>query len=101
MSLEDFKSCARHTLGDVVDSWTEEVVHPLVSLGRWFKQQDETIRWIFSGVAGRAASAAIAWVAEIVGAAASEVVVAAVGAFAAGVGVGSGLIVVAECGEHL
>jgi hypothetical protein len=101
MAEDDFKTCARHTFGDVVDSWNEVVIQPLADLGKWFKQQDSTIQWIFGTVAAGTGASAIAWIAKIVGASAAEVVAPIVLAFAVGVGVGTGLIVLGECADKL
>jgi hypothetical protein len=100
MPVEEFKSCARNTLGDVVDSWDEVVIQPLIELGRWFRSQDSTVQWLFGGIAGAAGASAVAWIAKIVGVAAAEVVLPIVAAFAVGVGLGTALIVIAECGDE-
>lgn len=101
MALEDFKNCARHTLGDVVDSWDEAVIHPLIQFGEWFKNQNETIKYIVGALATAGGGSLIAWIARIVGAAAAEVVGPIILAFGVGVGVGTGLIVVVECAGQL
>ncbi len=101
MSVEDFQTCASHTLGDVAESWDEVVLQPLIELGRWFKDQNDTVKWLFGTVAGAAGASAIAWIAKIVGVSAAEVVLPILAAFAVGVGIGSGLIVVAECADQL
>jgi hypothetical protein len=101
MSIEDFKGCARHTLGDVVDSWDEVVIRPLIELGEWFKSQNDTVKWIFGALATGTGGSLIAWIARVVGATAAEVVAPVVLAFGVGVGVGSGLLVVAECAGSL
>lgn len=101
MSVEDFKNCARHTLGDVVDSWDEVVIQPLIQFGEWFKNQNDTIKYILGALAAGGGGSLIAWVARIVGASAAEVVAPILIAFAGGVGVGTGLIVVAECAGQL
>ena len=101
MAVEEFKNCARETFGDVVDAWDEVVIQPLVELGRWFKAQDSTLQWVFGGIASAAGASAVAWIAKIVGATAAEVVLPIVAAFAAGVGIGTGLIIIAECGDQL
>jgi hypothetical protein len=99
MAADDFKTCARHTFGDVVDSWNDVVLQPLADLGRWFKQQDSTVQWLFGTIGAGAGASALAWLARIVGASAAEVVLPIVVAFAAGVGIGSGLLVLGDCAD--
>jgi hypothetical protein len=101
MSVEDFQTCARHTLGDVVDSWDEAVIRPLIELGEWFKNQNDTVKWIFGTIGAAGGGSAIAWIARLVGASAAEVVLPILVAFGAGVGIGTGLIVVVECADQL
>lgn len=101
MSTTDFQACARHTFGDIVDSWDEVVIHPLIELGEWFKSQNDTIKYIFGTIAAGAGGSAVAWLAKIVGVSAAEVVLPVLAAFAVGVGIGSGLIVIAECANQL
>ena len=101
MSVEDFQSCARHTLGDVVDSWDEAVLQPLVQFGEWFKNQNDTIKWIVGALGTAGGGSLIAWVARIVGYSAAEVIAPILVAFAGGVGIGTGLIVIGECAGQL
>jgi hypothetical protein len=101
MSAEDFQTCAAQTLGDVADSWDEAVLQPLIELGNWFKDQSDTVKWLFGTLATGAGASAVAWIARIVGVSAAEVVLPILAAFGAGVGVGTGLIVVAECADKL
>jgi hypothetical protein len=101
MSVEDFKECARHELGDIVDSWDEVVIRPLIEFGEWFKNQNDTIKWIFGGLASAGGASALAWIARIVGVAAAEVVLPIIVAFAGGVSIGSGLIIVVQCADRL
>ena len=101
MSVEDFKSCARHTLGDVVDSWDEVVIRPLIEVGHWFRNQDETIKWLFGTVALGAGGSALAWLGVLVDVSAAAVVLPILVAFAGGVGVGTGLITIGECAGQL
>lgn len=101
MSVEDFKTCARHTFGDVVDSWDEVVIEPLCAVGRWFKSLDTTLQAIFGGIITAAGASAIALLAKAVGMASAEVVLPIIAAFAFGVGVGTGLLVLGECATQL
>ena len=101
MSVEDFKTCARQTFGDVVDSWDEVVIQPLIAAGRWFKSLDSTIQYVFGGILAAGGASAIALLAAAVGMASAEVVLPIIVAFAAGVGIGTGLIILAECGDQL
>ncbi len=101
MSADDFKNCARHTFGDVVDSWDEVVIQPLVAVGRWFKSLDSTLQVVFGGILSAAGASAVALLAKAVGVASAEVVLPIIAAFAAGVGIGTGLIVLGECGDQL
>jgi hypothetical protein len=101
MAADDFKTCARHTFGDVVDSWNEVVLQPLADLGRWFKRQDSTIQWVFGSIGAAGGASAVAWLAKIVGVSAAEVVLPIIVAFAGGVGIGTGLIVLGDCADQL
>lgn len=101
MSLDDFKSCARQSLGDQVDAWDEEVIQPLIEIGHWFKGLDSTVQWLFGGVASAGLASLVAWIARIVGLSAAEVVGPILLAFAAGVGIGAGLVVVVDCSSQL
>lgn len=101
MAPDDFRSCARHTFGDVVDSWDEVVLQPLAEAGRWFKSLDSTIQYVFGGILTAAGASAIALLAKAVGVAAAEVVLPIIAAFAVGVGIGTGLIVLGECADTL
>ena len=101
MSVEDFKTCARHTVGDAVDSWDEVVIQPLIELGQWFRSQDDTVKWLFGTVAGGAGASAVAWLGAIVEVSAVEVVLPVVAAFAVGVGIGTGLLAIGECASEL
>lgn len=101
MSAEDFRTCARHTFGDVVDSWDEVVLQPLADVGRWFKSLDSTVGWIFGGILSAGGASAIALLAKAVGVGAAEVVLPILVAFAGGVAIGTGLIVLGECADQL
>ena len=101
MSVEDFKACAVRQIGQDAEAWDEVVIQPLIQLGEWFKNQNDTVKWIFGGIAAAGSNAAIAWIARIVGVAAAETLGAILVAFAAGVGIGEGLIVIVECADEL
>jgi hypothetical protein len=97
MGEEEFKTCARKTFGDVVDSWNEVVIQPLIEVGKWFKSLDSTLQYVFGGILTAAGASAIALLAKVVGVSAAEVVLPIIAAFAVGVGIGTGLIVIGEC----
>lgn len=101
MSFDDFKSCARTSLGDQVDAWNEEVIQPLIQVGHWFKGLNDTVQWLFGSVAAAGLASLVAWLAKIVGVSSAEVVAPILLAFAAGVGVGTGLNVVIDCADRL
>lgn len=101
MSVEDFTSCARHTVGEEADGWNELVIQPLVELANWFKNQNDAVKWIFVTIGGAAGSSAVAWIAKIVGVSAVEVVLPILAAFAGGVGIGTALLAIYECGGQL
>lgn len=101
MSIDAFKECARHTFGDIVDSWNEVVIQPLIDVGKWFKSLDSTLQYVFGGIMAAGGASAIALLAAAVGMAAAEVVLPIIVAFAVGVGVGTGLLILAECGDQL
>lgn len=101
MSAEDFRNCARQTFGDVVDAWDEVVLQPLATAGRWFKSLDGTIQWMFGGILSAGGASAVALLAKAVGVGAAEVVLPVIVAFAAGVGIGTGLIILGECADQL
>ncbi len=101
MSAEDFKTCARQTFGDIVDAWDEVVFEPLAEAGKWFKSLDWTAQLVVSGILTGAGGSAIALLAAAVGMTSATVVLPIIVAFAAGVGIGSGLIVLGECADQL
>ena len=101
MATNEFKTCARQTFGDVVDSWNEVVLQPLADLGRWFRGQDSTIQWLFGTIGAGAGASAMAWTAKIVGASAAERILPIVATFATGIGVGTGLMVLGDCADRL
>jgi hypothetical protein len=101
MALEDFKECAEHSLGQQVHDWDELVVQNLVQVAHWYQSQNESIRYIFEYVARNWPGRLLTWLAELVEAAAAEVVAAVLASFAVGVGIGSGLVVVIDCANHL
>ena len=101
MSAEDFRACARNTFGDVVDSWDEVVLQPLAEVGRWYKSLDSTIAWMFGGILGAGGASAVALLAKAVGVGAAEVVLPVIVAFAGGVAIGTGLIILGECADQL
>lgn len=99
--MDDFKACAQHSLGDQVHAWDEAVVQPLIEIGQWYKKQDTTIEIVLGGVAAAGLNSLIAWLAKIVGLSAAEVTGPIILAFAAGVGIGTGLNVVIDCAGKL
>ena len=101
MPADDFTSCARNTVGDVVDSWDEIVLQPMVDIANWFSEQDTAVKYIFGGIVGAAGASAVAWLGKLVGIAAAEIALPVLGAFAVGVGIGSSLVVVGECADQL
>jgi hypothetical protein len=101
MAADDFRTCARQTFGDAVDSWNEVVLQPLADLGRWFKQQDSTIQWLFATIGAGEGASALAWISKMVGTSAAELVLPILAAFAAGVGIGTALTALGDCAEQL
>lgn len=104
MALEEFKACATRSLGDQVDAWDEVVVQNLIAVGRWWKTLDSTVQWVFGGILSAAGASAVALIAKAVtitgGISAVEVLLPILGALAIGIGIGSGLIVIAECADE-
>jgi hypothetical protein len=101
MSQEDFIECARKTIGDSVDAWDQTVIQPLVELSEWYDQQSGPVQTIFAGIVSNGGEAAITFLAAIVGVAAGPVLLAVLGSFAGGVGIGNGLLVMIECSSSL
>jgi hypothetical protein len=101
MSADSFKECASHHLGQTVQDWDDAVIKPLGEVAEWYRNQSGPVKYIFDKISDYGGKRLVTFLTVLVGASEAAVVAAVIASFAAGVGVGTALTTIIECGDEL